>query len=80
MALSVSISLYFKLLINLGSILGLNNHYIEYELSDRHLIRCISNVLLHELHKLEKDHQANATLYQTCTKNGVWVMPHGTVG
>ena len=52
----------------LGSILLLINDYHEFELSDRHLIRRLSNVLLHGLHKLEKDHQANATLYQTCTK------------
>lgn len=42
--------------------------FFDFGLTSKHLFQRLANVLLHGLHKLEKDHQKNSTLYQTSVK------------
>ena len=44
------------------------NNFFDYGVSSKHILRRLSNVLLHGLHKLEKDQQTNSKLYQTSIK------------
>ena len=52
----------------LSEILDTMNEYFDFGFSSKHLLRRLSNVLLHGIHNLEKDHQKNNTLYQTSLK------------
>ncbi len=53
----------------LGSVLTTICTFSGYGLSSsKELIRRLSNVLLHGLHNLSKDHQSNQRLYQTSIK------------
>ena len=49
-------------------VLDIINLYYEFGLSSSQMMRRLANVLLHGIHKLDKDHQKNSTLYQTSVK------------
>ena len=52
----------------LSDILSSMNEFFDFGFTSKHLFRRISNVLLHGIQNLEKDHQKNTTLYQTSIK------------
>ena len=52
----------------LMSVLQTISDFFDLGFSSTHLFRRLANVLLNGLHKLEKDHQKNAGLYQTSIK------------
>ena len=52
----------------LGFILSTISDFHGYGFSSKDVLRRLSNVLLHGLQKLEKDHQTNSLLYQTSIK------------
>ena len=52
----------------LGAVLDTISLFYDYGINSKDVINRSSNVLMHGLHNLEKDHQSNAKLYQTSLK------------